>query len=108
MSWTVRLTTPAQLDIATVLDWTLENFGPTQYDLYKSLITQRLQDLTEGPSRHGVKVRDEILPGLLSFRLAQSGRSASHTILFRVAEEQEIEVLRVLHEAMDFEQHLGS
>jgi toxin ParE1/3/4 len=59
----------------------------------------------------GVKPRDEIAPGLLTLHVARKGRHGRHFLLFRVSREaghEVIDVLRVLHDAMDLARHAPS
>jgi toxin ParE1/3/4 len=54
----------------------------------------------------GAKPRDDIMEGLCTLHMGDKGR---HFILFRATGtdlSKTIEVLRILHEAMDLPQHL--
>ena len=42
----------------------------------------------------------------MSLHVARMGRKGSHFVVFRVATENTIDVLRVLHESMDLTRHL--
>jgi toxin ParE1/3/4 len=57
----------------------------------------------------GAKPRDDIAPGLRSLHVARSGRKGRHIIIFRARGSDKtavIEVLRILHDAMDLPRHL--
>ncbi len=59
----------------------------------------------------GAKPRDDIAKGLLTLHVARRGRKGRHFVMFRVASERGskvIEVLRLLHDAMDLPRHLPS
>ena len=49
--------------------------------------------------------RDEIRPGLRTLHVAREGRRARHFILYRAAENHVIEVVRILHDAMELATH---
>ena len=54
-------------------------------------------------------MRDDIMPGLLFLHVARAGRKGRHFILFRVStrgKEKYVDVLRLLHDSMDFIRHL--
>jgi toxin ParE1/3/4 len=68
-----------------------------------------LQDLaTTGPTLAGVAARNDIAPGLLTLPVARKQRRGRHFALFRVAasDTRTIDVLRILHDAMDLPRHL--
>ncbi len=64
--------------------------------------------LRDGPEIAGVKARPEIGKGVMTLRVARHGRRGSHFLMFHLASAsaRELEVLRVLHEAMDPQHHL--
>jgi toxin ParE1/3/4 len=61
---------------------------------------EALSRLESGPRIIGVRQRDEIGSGLRTLHVGRPGR---HVILFRVgsAADRTIDVLRILHDAMD-------
>ena len=68
-----------------------------------------LGELQQKPNTPGVRDRSDILSGLKFYHVARRGRAGRHFILFRIVErkgEPIVEVLRILHESMDFKQHL--
>lgn len=52
--------------------------------------------------------RDEILIGLRTVHVARRGHRGRHFIKYRAADDQVIEVLRILHDAMDLVRHIPS
>jgi toxin ParE1/3/4 len=54
----------------------------------------------------GSLARDEVAPGLRSLHAARRGRRGRHVVLDRVAGGNTIEVVRILHDAMDLPRHL--
>jgi len=107
--WTVRLTATAEADFQNIIDWTLDQFGDKQTLVYADTITAALEALNDGPTTVGVKERPEIGKGLCTLHVARGNRRGRHFVLFRVAEKgrtRTIEILRLLHDAMDLARHL--
>ena len=107
--WTVQLTAAADEDFLEILRWTLVQFGERQAHAYSETLSTTLSDLAAGPSVPGVKPRDEIAKGIHSIHVARKGRKGRHFVLFRIAGakgSERIEVLRILHDAMDLPRHL--
>ena len=65
-----------------------------------------LEALTNGPETPGVKNRNELAPGISTLHIARYGRKASHFVVFRVSEEQVLDILRILHDRMDLSRHI--
>ena len=91
------LTEAALDDLRSIRDYTLETWGPEQEELYLNKLWSRIEFIRSDPSRY--RLRDELFPGC---RIASEGR---HVLLFRVAEGS-LEIVRVLHSAMDFKRQL--
>ena len=107
--WSVRLTVAAEADFQNIIDWTLDRFGDKQARVYEDTVTAALDALTDGPTTVGVKERPEIAKGLFTFHIARGSRRGRHFVLFRVADKgraRTIEVLRLLHDAMDLARHI--
>jgi toxin ParE1/3/4 len=107
--WTVRLTATAEADFRNIIDWTLDQFGDKQARVYANLIAAALVALSDGPTTVGVKERPEIAKGLFTLHVARGNRRGRHFVLFRIAGKgraRTIEVLRLLHDAMDLERHV--
>ncbi|HET8995908.1 MAG TPA: type II toxin-antitoxin system RelE/ParE family toxin [Acetobacteraceae bacterium] len=104
-SWAVRLSASAEADYDAILRWTMQRFGVAQAEVYARTLAASLARLERGPTIPGARRRDEIAAGLLTIH---AGRRARHVILFRVAEAEDraIDVLRILHEAMDIGRHV--
>ena len=75
---------------------------------YSRTLGASLKDLSEGPDVVGVRVRDDISPGLYSLHVARKGRKGRHIVLYRasVSGEAFVDVLRILHDSMDIMTHL--
>lgn len=104
--WRVRLGAAAELDFANILKWTTENFGQRQARAYRNTIVQALGEPTQGADVAGSKARDDIFPGLRTLHVARRGRRGSHFIIYRIADESTIEIVRMLHERMDLQRHV--
>ena len=114
-SYTLALSGAAQQDIAQILAWTQEAFGDAGRTRYENLISTALIDLRTDPTRAGVRRRDDIGKSICTYHLASSRKRTTtrkhvakprHLVLFRVKKNM-IEVARLLHDAMDFVQHVS-
>ena len=104
--WTVRLTATAELDFQNIIVWTLEEFGVGQADIYADTLTSAITALIDGPTIAGARERREIGKGLCTLHVSRRGRKGRHFVLFRVnSSARQIEVLRLLHDAMDLKLH---
>jgi toxin ParE1/3/4 len=106
--WTVRLTAAAEADYQNIIAWTLEQFGDLQARAYADTLSAALVELTAGPTAVGAKERREIGKGLFTLHVARGSRTGRHFVLFRVGSDKSqrrIEVLRLLHDAMDLKLH---
>jgi hypothetical protein len=48
---------------------------------------------------------DDILPGLRVLHVARDGRRGWHFLIYRTSGDRNIEILRMLHDGIDFERH---
>lgn len=107
--WTVRLTAAAEADFQEILRWTLAQFGEAQARVYAETLSAALEDLAAGPTVGGARERHDIAKGLSMLHVARKGRKGRHFVMFRIGHDQGgevIEVLRLLHDAMDLQRHL--
>jgi toxin ParE1/3/4 len=107
--WPVRLTAAADADFRNILHWTAETFGRRQARAYSRILSAAIEALAEGPSVAGAKSRDEIARGLFTLHVAGGGRKGRHLVMFRIGRNGDrdvIEVLRVVHDAMDLPRHV--
>ncbi len=108
-SWPVRLTAAAEADFEDILRWTVGRFGEAQARIYAETLSRALEALAGGPNVIGAKARDDIAQGLFTLHVARQGRKGRHFVVFRIGDDQGrqvIEVLRLLHDAMDLRHHL--
>lgn len=107
--WTVRLTAAAEADFQEILRWTLAQFAEAQARVYAKTLSAALKDLAAGPTVAGARARNDIAKGLSLLHVARKGRKGRHFVMFRIGHDQDrdvIEVLRLLHDAMDLQRHL--
>lgn len=107
--WRVRLTAAAEGDFRGILLWTVARFGEAQARVYAETLSRALEALADGPMVVGSRARDEIAKRLFTLHVAREGRKGRHFVLFRVMRDQgenTIEVLRLLHDAMDLPRHV--
>jgi toxin ParE1/3/4 len=83
-------------DLRSIRAYTLETWGAEQEVRYLKRIWAKLDAIRAEPARY--RLRPDLFPGC---RTAAEGK---HVILFR-AEKDQLEVVRVLHVAMDFKRH---
>jgi toxin ParE1/3/4 len=109
----LRVTGPATRDIDAVLEDSENRFGVAGADAYRALLTTAFLDLRISPARPTVKGRPGT-PATLRFYHLRHSRSRAperigrprHLILFR-DDGETVEILRVLHDAMDIFSRLG-
>jgi toxin ParE1/3/4 len=111
-----QITNAARADIVDILRLSPTQFGDQARQRYQALILAALQALASTPYRIGSHDRDELAPGLRSYHLIYSRQQAKHPnrtvksprhiVFYRVANDDLIEVVRLLHDAMDVQLHL--
>ena len=94
----------AKRDIIEVLEYTKERWGKAQGREYGELIKEALVAIANDPQRG--KSRDDVRSGILAYHISQRGRPARHVLFYRIGTTGTVEIVRLLHDAMDFEQHL--
>ena len=104
--WRVRLGAAAEVDFANILRWTADTFGLMQAVTYRDTLVDAIAELASGPMASGSQARDEILPGLRTLHVARRGRRGRHFLLYRIATDRHIEIVRILHDRMDLPHHL--
>ena len=111
MNWT--LSGRARLDIQIILGASGDQFGQGAQRRYRLLLEQAISDVSADPGRAGVQVGGSREIRLYHTRHArlrtpakQRVRRPRHVIVFEVRGER-LEILRVLHDAMDVPSHLA-
>ncbi len=94
----------AKRDIVEVLKYTRARWGETQAREYAALIKQAIAVIASDPRRG--RSRTVARPGILAYHISQSGRPARHVLFYRIGASATVEIVRFLHDAMDFDRHL--
>ena len=103
--WRVGLAAAADRDYGDIIDYTNETYGPSQARIYRTTLNRALADLRSGPLVRGSASREAVGAGLRSLHVARNGRRGRHLIVYREGPEHIIEVVRILHDAMDLALH---
>jgi len=100
-------------DLRSISDYTWDTHGPDIHERYIGLLQTALSDLGEDPDRLGVR---ESVPGFIAYHLKHSKRTAlakgfridtpRHVVFFRVPSDGVVEIVRILHDSMDWRRHL--
>ena len=93
------LTEAAIADIRSIRRYTVRLWGERQDQIYQDRLWKRFEEILTHPSSY--RFRHDLFPGC---QLAAEGR---HLILFRVQNDV-LQVVRVLHSAMDLPRRLGA
>ncbi|MBO1537186.1 type II toxin-antitoxin system RelE/ParE family toxin [Pseudomonas sp. OA65] len=111
-----RISNAARADIIDILKLSRMQFGDQARQRYQALILAALQAIAGTPYRIGNLERDELAPDLRSYHLIYSRQQAKHPhgtvksprhiVFYRVVNDDVIEVVRLLHDAMEVQLHL--
>lgn len=82
----------AKEDLSKIADYTFDNWGPEQEELYLRMLQRALESLSENPTLG--RPIDAVIPGLRRLLVGQ------HIILYFIR-EQFVDVARILHHSMD-------
>jgi toxin ParE1/3/4 len=104
--WRIRLSQPAEHDFVAILHWTAEQFGRQQAAVYSQTLIDALSALSADQFVPDSHARDEIQPGLRSLHVARNQRRGRHLMLYRLAGQRTIDILRILHDSMDVGRHV--
>ena len=96
---TLDFTKAAIADLQSVRDYTFETWGQEQERIYLDSMWNRFEEILANPERW--RRRDDLFPGC---QIAAQGK---HVILLRI-EGKVIQVVRILHSAMDFKRHVSN
>lgn len=110
----VRVSYHARNDIVDILRYTQVKFGPAARLRYQNLLQAAFRSLAREPGRMGSAARDELSPGLRSLHLffcrlevaSQRVARPRHIVSYRAVAGEVIEIVRILHDAMEVSSHL--
>ena len=87
--------------MAHIVRWTKKHFGEQQARIYAETLKLALDALCEeGEQAIGAKARNEIAVGVHTLHVARQKRKGRHFIVATRADA--VDVLRILHDSMDF------
>ncbi|MCB1097741.1 MAG: type II toxin-antitoxin system RelE/ParE family toxin [Verrucomicrobiae bacterium] len=108
-----RVSDAAQRDIENLTGYTAERFGELALDRYLRLLDVTITKLRSDPERPGIrnfsgKVRKCHLSLWKEDAKMSHGvvKHPRHVLFFQIADDGVLEVIRVLHDSMDFASHL--
>lgn len=110
-----RLSAPARSDIASVLRASEDMHGVEARIRYRALLTAALRRIAADPEGRSTVARGELIENMRSYHVRHSRNESRekpvgnpvHVIYYRVIEPGLVEVVRVLHERMEPQRHLG-
>ena len=97
MKRTVRFSPKAKADLDQIWDHSLKEWGPERAEAYIHAIRSIINLIDQFPAM--AKNAENIRPGLLKYAVG------SHVLFLRMA-NRSIDVVRVLHQRMDYPRHL--
>jgi toxin ParE1/3/4 len=101
----LEVTEKAEDDVDEVLRYTRLRWGEAKYWEYSDLIEQAYQAIAADPGKG--RLRAAVRPGVVGHPIEQPGRAARHIVFYTYdVTEDRVTVVRVLHDSMDFAQHL--
>ena len=95
----IRLSRKAIADLDSIWDYTVETWSEEQAVAYYQHIYTAIQNLDNLPDFLEKKY-DVIKPGLLGFKVGH------HFVFYTRHPDGTIQVIRILHECMDYQRHL--
>jgi toxin ParE1/3/4 len=107
-AWQIRLSDQAEQDLISISRWTAQNFGSQQAERYVESVLLAIDELKNDPWPFEAKPRNDMGQGIHLLHMARHGRKGRHFVVYRVTDSQILEVLRFLHDGMDFARHLPS
>ena len=93
-----RLTNKAVDDLTQIWNYTFDRWSESQADKYYQMLIDNFNEVASNPDLGNNY--SEVTENLLGFR---AGR---HIIFYRRIEENEIEIIRILHEQMDLKNRI--
>lgn len=111
--YTLAVAQAARNDIIDIRRYTLTNHGKAIAAAYDALIRQAFRDIRDDPLRPGSQARDDIADRVRTYHISLSReragspiKSPRHFIIYLQPSEEEIAIVRVLHDARDLVRHI--
>jgi len=92
------LSNKAVEDLSNIWDYTYETWSENQADRYYKLVIDFCKEISENP-KIGKKY-DEIDKNIRGYQ------ASHHIIFYRITEQKEIEIVRILHKNMDLKNRI--
>ena len=92
-----HITQKAVEDLDSIWEYTLKNWSEKQADIYYHQLTQTFSEIAAKPVQHD-RLYAEIQQGLYC------RRSGKHLIFYKLNDNHEVVIIRILHEKMDIPQ----
>lgn len=104
----------AEADLIDILQFIQVRLGESARRRYQGLLRAALVSVATEPERIGSLDREQLAAGLRSLHLlyrrseSQSYRvdRPRHVVFYRLGKDQVVEIVRILHDAMEVERHL--
>ncbi|WP_426944880.1 type II toxin-antitoxin system RelE/ParE family toxin [Pseudomonas oryzihabitans] len=112
-----RISVEARQDLADILVYSAQQLGPAARKRYQSLLLGSFNLIATNPYGPVSHARDELHEGLRSLHLAHAPRGIPseqrvgqprHVVFYRMAADDVIEIVRLLHDLMEPKEHLAS
>ena len=87
-------------DLSDIWNYTVDEWSEDQADQYYEMLIASCRKVAENPILFGRKYED-IAEGLYGFK------ANKHIVFYRIMEEVDIEIVRILHERMDLKNQVG-
>ena len=94
-----HLTNKAVEDLSDIWEYTVDTWSERQADDYYNMLIASFQKITENPQLFGLKY-EEIAEGLHGYR------ANKHIIFYRILADEDILIIRVLHQRMDLKHRI--
>ncbi|WP_323147908.1 type II toxin-antitoxin system RelE/ParE family toxin [Pseudomonas oryzihabitans] len=112
-----RISAEARQDLADILVYSAQQFGLAARKRYQSLLVGSFNLIATDPYGPVSRARDELYEGLRSLHLAHAQRGIPseqrvgqprHVVFYRMAADDVIEIVRLLHDLMEPTEYLAN
>jgi toxin ParE1/3/4 len=105
-----RLARRAEGDLKAILATSVDRWGEAASRRYAALMMEAIRRVARNPDAPPTRARPDLGPGIRTFHLRHVPEAAVHkpvhVLVFRMATVDLVEIVRVLHERMDFSRHV--
>ena len=96
----VRFTNKAVEDLSEIWNYTFDKWSESQADIYYTSLVSACRKVADNPFLFGQTYRN-IREDLFGYRCNK------HIIFYRVLENRDVEIIRILHQRMDLENRMN-